>query len=473
MNSKRRTKIVCTLGPSSSSPEVVSALIRNGMNVARLNFSHGDYKSHTRLLRTIREQAQKLDTSVAILQDLQGPKIRVGRFAEGKVELEKDKDFTVTTRDVIGDVTQVSTTYTELPGDVKRGDMVLLDDGYLQLEVVHVEGPDVRCRVVVGGTLKNNKGINLPGVKLSTPALTAKDKKDLAFGLASGVDFVALSFVRHPDDLHEARRLATTDDGALPIIAKLEKPEAVDRLEDIVGASDGIMVARGDLGVELGPEKVPLIQKEVIQMANAAGKVVICATQMLESMIENPRPTRAEASDVANAVLDGADAVMLSGETASGRYPVESVRVMGRIIREIERSQHYRSNLELPQLDLPVSTNAIAHAAVVATTQMRLGTIACFSDSGGIARLISEYRPEARIVALTTSDVTFQRLALYWGVTPMRTAPAATTDEMISRIEARLKRRELARTGDRLVITMGVPVGSGESTNLLKIHTVS
>jgi pyruvate kinase len=331
----------------------------------------------------------------------------------------------------------------------------------------------VRTRVVNGGVLKDKKGINLPGVKVSAPALTEKDRADLAFGLRVGVDFIALSFVRDPADVREARRLASTDEQFIPIIAKLEKPEAVDRLEEIVEVADGVMVARGDLGVELGPEKVPLVQKRIIEVTNRRGKVVITATQMLESMMENSRPTRAEASDIANACLDGTDALMLSGETASGKHPLLAVRTMARIIAEIEGSAFYRINLESPKLDLPVSTNAVANAAVVAAKQMNLKVIACFSDSGGIARLVSEYRPEAQIVAMTTDEVTYNRLALYWGVLPVFIAPAASTDEMFGRIDDVLRSRGLAHPGEQVVITMGIPIGSGESTNLMKIHRVS
>ena len=469
----RRAKIVCTLGPSSSSAERIGALIDAGMDVARLNFSHGEYETHHALLRTVRAEAERRGKAVAILQDLQGPKIRIGRFTAGSIELVPDATFTITTRNVPGDQRVVSTSYVDLPGDVRPGDKVLLDDGYLQLEVTDVTGEDVTTRVVIGGILKNNKGINLPGVKVSSPSLTVKDRADLVFGMRIGVDFIALSFVRSAQDVLEARRLATLEDTRIPIIAKLEKPEAVERLEEIIEAADGIMVARGDLGVEMGPEKVPLVQKLAISLTNARGKVVITATQMLESMIENPRPTRAEASDVANAVLDGTDALMLSAETASGKYPVEAVQTMARIVTEIEQSAHYRSQIERPTLDLPVSTNAIAHAAAVAARQMRLPVIAVYSGSGGIARLLSEYRPEARIVALTDNEATFHRLALYWGVTAIRVAAAASTDEMLARIEDTLRARGLAKSGELAVITLGVPIGSGESSNLLKIQRIA
>jgi pyruvate kinase len=470
----RRAKIVCTLGPSSSTPERIGQLIEAGMDVVRLNFSHGSHEDHAKLLATVRAEAERRDVAVAALLDLQGPKIRVGKFEKGQIELQPGAEFTITTDPtVIGDEHRVSTTYAGLPGDVRPGDQILLDDGYLSLAVTEVVEKDVRTIVVTGGTLKNNKGINLPGVEVSAPALSDKDKADIAWGLRMGVDYVALSFVRRPEDVLEAKRLLTADDIRIPVIAKIEKPQALDRLDEIIGAADGVMVARGDLGVEVGPEKVPLMQKRMIEATNAQGKIVITATQMLESMIHQPRPTRAEASDVANAVLDGTDALMLSGETASGKYPVDAVKTMARIIREIEQSSYYRQWIEPAQLELAVSANAVAHAAVIAARAMKSKVIACVTESGGVARLISEYRPEANIVALTTSDSTFRRLALIWGVTPAHIQTAATTDELIDRVEAVLSARSLARTGDNVVITMSVPVGSGQSTNLLKVHTMT
>lgn len=469
----RRAKIVCTLGPATSSPERIGDLIDAGMDVVRLNFSHGSHETHARLFQTVRKEARKRNRSVAILLDLQGPKIRVGSFAGGAVELTAGREFTITTdTSVAGDRHRVSTSYDGLPGDVKVGDKILLDDGYLSLAVTDVTDNEVRTVVVAGGILKDNKGINLPFVEVSAPALTEKDRADLAFGMSLGVEYIALSFVRSADDVREARQLATADGVRIPIIAKIEKPQAVDALAEIVEASDGIMVARGDLGVELGPEKVPLIQKQIIDLTNQRGKIVITATQMLESMISHPRPTRAEASDVANAVLDGTDALMLSGETAVGKHPIESVRTMSRIIREIEHSAHYRTGVEHPELELPVSANAIAHAAVIAAREMHIKTIAVVTGSGGAARLMSEYRPLASIVALTTDEVTYRRLALYWGVTPVFTQPAATVDEMLDSIETELLERGLAESGKKVVITMGMPVGAGRSTNMLKIHEI-
>ena len=469
----RRAKIVCTLGPATSSSERIGDLIDAGMDVVRLNFSHGTHEAHAKVLRTVREEADKRSKAVAILLDLQGPKIRVGSFAGGAVELAAGREFTITTdTSVVGDRTRVCTSYAGLPGDVKVGDKILLDDGYLSLAVTDVTNTEVRTVVVAGGILKDNKGINLPYVEVSAPALTDKDRADLAFGMSMGVEYIALSFVRSPDDVREARKLATADGVRIPIIAKIEKPQAVDRLAEIVDAADGIMVARGDLGVEMGPEKVPLIQKQIIEQTNARGKIVITATQMLESMISHPRPTRAEASDVANAVLDGTDALMLSGETAVGKHATESVRTMSRIIREIEHSAHYRRGVEHPKLGMPVSANAIAHAAVIAASEMNIKTIAVVTGSGGAARLMSEYRPEASIVALTTDEVTYRRLALYWGVTPVLTQPAATIDELLDQVEAELRERGIAEVGEKVVITMGMPIGAGMTTNMLRIHEI-
>jgi pyruvate kinase len=444
------------------------------MNVARLNFSHGSHEDHAKMLAVVRAEADKRGRAVAVLLDLQGPKIRVGKFASPTgVELRPGAAFTITTdTSVVGDEKRVSTSYSMLPLDVKPGDQILLDDGYLSLAVTEVADKEVRTVVVTGGVLKNNKGINLPGVEVSAPALSEKDRTDIGFALRLGVDYVALSFVRRPEDVIEAKRLLTADQVSIPVIAKIEKPQALERLGEIIEVTDGIMVARGDLGVEMGPEKVPLWQKRIIEETNKRGKIVITATQMLESMITQPRPTRAEASDVANAVLDGTDALMLSGETASGSHPIEAVRTMARIIEEIERSAYYRANIEIPTIDQVSSANAISHAAVTAAKAMKLKNIAVVSDSGGAARLVSEYRPEANIVCLTTNEVTYRRLALFWGVTPVLIGPSATSEELVDRVEATLIERNLALPGESVLVTMAVPVGSGVQTNVLKIHQI-
>jgi pyruvate kinase len=470
-----RAKIVCTLGPASSSPERIGELIDAGMSVARLNFSHGSHEDHARMLATVRAEADKRGKAIAALLDLQGPKIRVGKFATpAGVQLKPGAEFTITTdTSIVGDEKRVSTSYSLLPKDVRPGDHILLDDGYLSLAVTGVADHEVRTVVVTGGVLKNNKGINLPGVEVSAPALSEKDRTDIGFALRHGVDYVALSFVRRPEDVLEAKRLLTMDQVSIPVIAKIEKPQALERLGEIIDVSDGIMVARGDLGVELGPEKVPVWQKRIIEETNRRGKIVITATQMLESMINQPRPTRAEASDVANAVLDSSDALMLSGETASGSYPVEAVRTMSRIIEEIEHSAYYHQNLDAPHIALEISANAIAHAAVIAAHAMKLRTIVVASDSGGAARLVSEYRPDANVVCVTTNEVTYRRLALVWGVTPVLIGPSASTDELVDRIEATLVERTLARPGESVLITMAVPVGSGMQTNALKVHQIA
>jgi pyruvate kinase len=467
----RRAKIVCTLGPASREPTFIGHLIDEGMNVARINFSHGAPEEHVATIAAVRDEAEKRGRPVGVLQDLQGPKIRVGRFADGQVELEPGADFTITTRDVVGTPDLVSTTYPALPHDVKPGDTVLVDDGLLALEVIDVEGEDVATRVLVGGVLKNNKGINLPGVKVSAPALTDKDKRDLALGLQNGVDFVALSFVRSPDDVREAIALCA---GArrVPVIAKIERPEAVERLDEIVDVADGIMVARGDLGVEMGPEKVPLLQKRAIEETNARGKLVIVATQMLESMIACPRPTRAEASDVANAVLDGADALMLSGETAAGKYPLLAVRTMSRIIEEIEASARFKSRFDTATLHFPTSANAIAKAAVVAARQLDARVVCCVTESGGVARLVSEYRPEAQIVALTSRPEVYRGLALYWGVEPILAQPSKSFDEQTGDVARLLLARGFCRAGDLVAVAVAVPFGSGLSANTLHLHRV-
>ncbi|MEJ7600167.1 MAG: pyruvate kinase [Kofleriaceae bacterium] len=467
-----RAKIVCTLGPATSTPERIGELIDAGMNVARLNFSHGTHEDHARMLAIVRVEADKRGKAIAALLDLQGPKIRVGRFAAGQVELKPGAEFTITTEPCDGDDKRVSTTYGLLPRDVKPGDHILLDDGYMSLACTAVSDHDVKTVVVTGGILKNNKGINLPGVEVSAPALSDKDRHDIGFALRHNVDYVALSFVRRPEDVVEAKRLLTVDQISIPVIAKIEKPQALERLGEIIDVSDGIMVARGDLGVELGPEKVPLWQKRIIEETNKRGKIVITATQMLESMMTHPRPTRAEASDVANAVLDATDALMLSGETASGVHPIEAVRTMARIIEEIERSAYYRANVEVPEIQLSTPTNAIAHAAMVAARSMKLKTIVTVSDSGGAGRLVSEYRPEANIINLTTNEVSYRRLALVWGVTPVLVGPSATTEELLDRVEGTLIEKNLAQPGENVIITMAVPVGSGLQTNSLKIHQI-
>ena len=467
----RRAKIVCTLGPSSASPETIEEMILAGMNVARLNFSHGTHDYHHGLCQTIRAVSRELRRPVAILQDLQGPKIRVGRFQDGQVELEAGQEFVITSDDVEGDHERVSTTYKELPRDVCPGDVLLLDDGKLRMEAVEVQGNDVHAVVRIGGTLKNNKGINLPTAAVSAPSMTAKDQEDLEFGLSLGVDYVALSFVRSGLDIHQLRARLPAD--GPKVISKIEKPQAIVALDDIISVSDGIMIARGDLGVELPPQKVPLIQKMAIERANARGRISITATQMLESMTDSPVPTRAEASDVANAVLDGTDAVMLSGETASGRYPVEAVRMMASIIEEVEQGPAHRHQRAPEFLDhLRNFPNAVAKAASIAADELNVLGIVVMTLTGATARLMMTYRPNKPIIAYTPNQRICDQMALFWGVEPRTMPMEPNIDDAISQVEARLREDRGARSGDEVVLVLGYPVEEKSETNLIKFHRI-
>ena len=468
----RRTKIVCTIGPASANEKAIEGLVRAGMDCARLNFSHGSHEAHAAVATMIRDAAAKARRPLSILADLSGPKMRVGLFPGGPVELVPGKTFTLTTRDVPGTSDIVSVTYEPLPGDVRPGDRVLLDDGLLGLRVLRVEnGTDVVCEVEEGGTLSNKKGLNLPGAKLSAPALTDKDKIDLAFAVGTlNVDYVALSFVRRPEDVAEAQALS----GGKPVIAKIEKPEAVQALSAILDQADGAMVARGDLGVELGSEKVPLVQKRIIREVNARGKLVITATQMLDSMIRNPRPTRAEANDVANAVLDGTDAVMLSGETASGAYPTESVAMMDAIVREVETGwlgNEESTFRDVRDVVIPgewAFTNAAARAAAILSFALPLKAIVTFTRDGRTARLLSEYRPRAPIIAVTASAQVASRLALEWGVVPRVEIPPDDLEEMLRLASSLLVREKICTRGDSFALVAGLPPSAG--TNTVKLH---
>ncbi|MGE5326757.1 MAG: pyruvate kinase, partial [Deltaproteobacteria bacterium] len=418
----RRAKIVCTLGPATDKPEILAALIDAGMNVARLNFSHGSYEEHARRLRLLRRLARERGKGLPVVQDLQGPKIRTGKLEGGKhVELRTDAEVTITTRAVPGNARQLSTTFSALPNEVRPGSRILLADGLVELRVKRVAGQDIACRVINGGTLGEHQGINLPGIPLKISALTAKDRADLEFGIAHGVDYIALSFVRRACDVQDLKQFLERAGKPIPVIAKLEKPEAINHLDEIMKAADAVMVARGDLGVELAPEEVPVIQKTVIERANFFKIPVITATQMLESMRLNPRPTRAEASDVANAVFDGTDAVMLSGETASGHYPVESVRMMSRIISAAEQSPRY--GMTSRERRAPRGTLGVAESICESVAHMAealsLKAIAVFTQSGSSARLISKYRPRVPVFAFSPLPAINRRSELFWGVTPV------------------------------------------------------
>jgi pyruvate kinase len=470
----RRTKIVATIGPASREPAVLERLLDAGVDVVRLNFSHGEHEDHRRVIVAAREIALRRGRPVALLQDLCGPKIRTGRLRGGQpIQLKAGQPITITTDEgVEGHAGLISTTYDALPRDVFAGDAILLDDGNLELRVERAEGELVYCLVVTGGLLKPNKGMNLPGVKLSTPALTEKDRRDLAFGVAQGVDYIALSFVRQATDVEETKALIKSLGGSMPVIAKIEKREAVTDLPSILEAADGVMVARGDLGVELSTEEVPTLQKRIIEMANGAGKVVITATQMLESMIENPRPTRAEASDVANAILDGTDAIMLSAETAAGAYPVPAVQTMARIALYTE--QHYDRVRGPARVTGGISNVARSLARVANTVAEELDCklIVAFTESGSTARLVSSYRPHAPIAAITYNDETYRRLALWWGVVPILSTFARDTDAMIVQGEQILKDLSLVRSGDTILMLAGQTHTAG-ATNMLRVHTIS
>ena len=471
----RRAKIICTVGPASNSEATLRDLLRLGMDVARLNFSHGAHEDHARNIARIRKAAHKERRTVCILQDLQGPKIRTGRLKSHEpVTLQAGAQVTITPRDVWGTPACIATTFHGLAREVTPGGRILLSDGLIELRVRRVQGEDVECEVVNGGVLGEHQGINLPGVALTIPALTDKDRKDLQFGLKHDVDLVAISFVRSAADVREVQQVILSEGSDVPVIAKLEKPQALEQLEEIFEAADGVMVARGDLGVEMLPEQVPVIQKHVIRRAAEWRKPVIIATQMLESMIENPRPTRAEASDVANAVFDGTDAVMLSAETASGQYPREAVAMMSRIVVEAEHHMNtsheqgrrrHRQRLSVAE----AICESIAHAA----EDLPMGAIAVFTESGNTARLISKYRPKVEVYAFSHTGPVCNRMNLLWGVHPMqRRELARTAEDMVNTAERELLRAGRLKAGDVLGVVAGTQMLSG-STNFMRLHTVT
>lgn len=464
----RKTKIIATIGPASSSPAMVERLMGAGVDIFRLNFSHGSQAEKGKLIETIRRVSSRNNRSIAILADLQGPKIRTGRMQNGALQLVKGETLGITTDEVLGVPALISTIYKELPRDVKPGSRILLDDGLIELKVKSVEGNLITCTVVEGGILKDLKGINLPGVPVSAPSLTEKDRSDLEFCLEAGVDFIALSFVRQESDVTEIKEIIAARGRTTPVIAKIEKPEALRNFNAILRATDAVMVARGDLGVEIKPEKVPLIQKKIIRACNEAGKPVITATQMLESMITHPRPTRAETSDVANAILDGTDAVMLSGETASGAFPLEAVKLMARVALDVEsaelKSRPFRRmgrSQSIPE--------GVAEAACQAATDLKAKAIAVFTQSGSTAALISKFRPQLPVIALTPFPEIQRRLSLYWGVNSQPVGSMRNADQQLMAVEETLLAHGFKK-GDVVVITMGVPLETRGSTNLMKVH---
>ncbi|MBO3725758.1 pyruvate kinase [Actinomyces bowdenii] len=467
----RRAKIVCTLGPATDSPEQVQALVDAGMNVARINRSHGRVEDHEEVIGRVRAAAEASGRAIAVLVDLQGPKIRLGKFVnDQKVMLNKGDEFTITTDDVLGTVKRCSTTFKGLPGDCRPGDRLLIDDGNVAVRVVAVTDTDVVTRVEVPGFVSNNKGINLPGVAVSVPALSEKDREDLRWALEVGADFIALSFVRNADDIKDVHEIMDEVGVRIPVIAKIEKPQAVENLFDIVSAFDGIMVARGDLGVEMPLEAVPLVQKRAIELARRQAKPVIVATQVLESMIQNPRPTRAEASDCANAILDGADAVMLSGETSVGAYPIEAVRTMARIIENVEENGGER----IAELGSYPQTRggALTRAAAEMGEQLDIAYLVTFTQSGDTARRLSRLRSPIPLLAFTPLDSTRNQLAVSWGVNTYRVPAVQHTDDMVAQVDEILQDKHLAQAGDTVVIVAGMPPGTPGSTNSIRIHTV-
>jgi len=466
----RNAKIVCTIGPATESIEQMRKLVGAGMDMARLNRSHGDYSVHEAVYHNVRQAAQELGRNVAVLVDLQGPKIRLGRFVDGPHELAEGDTFTITTRDVEGTKEICSTTFKGLAGDCKPGDPLLIDDGKVRLEVTEVTETDVITKVVVAGPVSNNKGINLPGVAVSVPALSEKDEEDLRWAIRLGADYIALSFVRSAKDYEDCARIMAEEGRILPVIAKVEKPQAVDNLEEIVSAFDGIMVARGDLGVELPLEEVPLVQKRAIELARSQAKPVIVATQVLESMTHSPVPTRAETSDCANAILDGTDAVMLSGETSVGEYPIVTVETMARIISNTEAKGRHRI---APYLATPKTRGgAVTLAAAEMAETLDVKYIVTFTQSGDSAQRMSRLRPETPLIAFTPDPATQKRLALSWGAQTELVPQVADTDEMVRLVDARLKETGRAVDGDYVVVVCGTPVGVPGTTNTIFVHKV-
>lgn len=471
----KKTKIVATIGPASESEEILESLFNAGVNVCRLNFSHGSHEEHQKRIDTIKHVRAKMNLPIAIMLDTKGPEIRLKNFKDGVIEIKQGQDFTLTTRDILGDETIVGISYKDLPHDLEVGGRVLIDDGLVEFRVKELTDTDIITEALNEGVLKNHKGVNVPNVKISLPALTEKDIGDIIFGIKNEVDFIAASFVRKASDVNDIRRILEDNNGInIDIISKIENQEGVDNIDDIITVSDGIMVARGDLGVEVPPERIPLIQKELIRKCNLSGKPVITATQMLDSMMRNPRPTRAEVTDIANAIIDGSSAIMLSGETAAGKYPVEAVKMMYSIATNTENSLDYKEILKLRSGNNEISTtNAISKATVNTASDLGAKAIITATSSGYTSKAISKFRPKAPIIAATTSDTVVRKMALEWGVYPVLAPISKSTDEVIDLSIKASVDAGYAGEGDLVVITAGIPVGLSGTTNMIKVHTIA
>ena len=470
----KKTKIVCTLGPASQSEEVLTQLVENGLNVCRFNFSHGSHEEHKERFDMAKKVREKLNKPVAILLDTKGPEIRTGNFSDPEVLLEEGKKFTITMEEVVGNKEICTVSYKGLAKDVKAGDTILIDDGLVGLRVEEVKGEEIHCIVENSGIVKNHKGVNVPGVKINLPAITDKDISDIEFGISQGIDYIAASFVRKASDVLAIREILERNNATdIQIISKIENQEGVDNIEEILKVSDGIMVARGDLGVEIPTAEIPVVQKMIIKKCNELGKPVITATQMLDSMIRNPRPTRAEVTDVANAIYDGTDAIMLSGETAAGKYPVEAVKTMADIAKRIEQTLNYNEILMNKKLNGVNVTDAISHATCTTSIDLKASAILTSTSSGHTARMVSKFRPECPIIAATNDEKVMRRLALTWGVYPIISKEATNTDEVIENSISAAKEASYLQNGELVVITAGVPVGVSGTTNLIKVHVVN
>lgn len=470
----RKTKIICTLGPASESEETVREMILAGMNVARFNFSHADHSEHLARFKQLDKLRREMNLPIAALLDTRGPEIRVGMVRDGKISLTQGEQVTLTTKDIVGDEKTLPINYAMLPSDIKDGDRILIDDGLIELVVVSHTTTDICCSILNGGDVSNRKGVNVPGVRLSMPYLSEKDKTDILFGAEVGFDFIAASFTRNGEDIEQIKALlSNTKNPNIRIIAKIENGEGVKNIDEILRVADGVMVARGDMGVEIPFEEIPVLQKMLIKKCYNAGKQVITATQMLDSMMKNPRPTRAETTDVANAIYDGTSAIMLSGETAAGKYPVEAVRTMANIALRAEKDIDYDKRFKTRDVhDFPNVTNAISHATVTTALDLNAAAIVTVTKTGQTARMISKFRPQSPIIGCTTNEMVCRQMNLSWGVTPILCEEKFTNDELFDHAVERAEECKLAKSGDLLVITAGVPLGISGTTNIMKVHIV-